>query len=361
MPPENRTVWFEALATYASTFVVLSLAWLLRSVLGLEEAELLVGFVMFQAAHFINDPHFSVTYLLFYRDARERLFGRAFGTAQRARYALAGVLVPCGLVTWAAAALLMRSAQALGNLAQLMLLLVGFHYAKQGFGMLTVLSARRGVRFSARERSLLLVHCYAAWAYAWAQPARTGRKVEEKGVVYWAPPHPEWLEHLTLAALVVSSLALAASLFAKWRSERRLPTSPLMGFLVTIWLWTIYTSLDPLLRYVIPALHSLQYLYFVWLLRRNEAREQEGPPVFGPPVATRLWALALSALVLGWVLFRGAPELLDTSLTGIASASMGETPFFAALFVVVNIHHYFMDAVIWRRENPELRLLYADP
>jgi hypothetical protein len=58
------------------------------------------------------------------------------------------------------------------------------------------------------------------------------------------------------------------------------------------------------------------------------------------------------------VLFRGAPSLLDTSVaSGWRTESLGETPFFAAFFLVVNLHHYFMDYVIWRRENPETRYL----
>ena len=28
------------------------------------------------------------------------------------------------------------------------------------------------------------------------------------------------------------------------------------------------------------------------------------------------------------------------------------TPYFAAIYVVVNLHHYLMDMVLWRRENP---------
>jgi hypothetical protein len=36
---------------------------------------------------------------------------------------------------------------------------------------------------------------------------------------------------------------------------------------------------------------------------------------------------------------------------------VGPTPFFAAIFVIVNIHHYLMDHVIWRRDNPETRYL----
>ena len=38
---------------------------------------------------------------------------------------------------------------------------------------------------------------------------------------------------------------------------------------------------------------------------------------------------------------------------------MGPTPYFAALYAVVNIHHFFMDTVIWRRENPRTRYLVA--
>jgi hypothetical protein len=161
----------------------------------------------------------------------------------------------------------------------------------------------------------------------------------------------------------MSALALLWVLGKRWLSERRLPPlSPLVGFLITIWLWTVYSSLDPLMMYVIPALHSIQYLYVVWLLKRNEAREAEGPPLFGKPTGLRLGILAASAIGLGWILFRGAPELLDgalvmTSAPGEAQADLGATPYFAAIYVFVNIHHYFMDYVIWRRENPDTRHL----
>src|SRR5262249_42314823 len=149
----------ELLAVGGVTFFLFPLAWLLRRTLGLDEAELAVGFTMFQLAHVLNDPHFSVTYLLFYRDARSR--ARTGDAAQRVRVLVAGVVVPVVLVVWAAVAIATRSAQSLGWLVQLMFLTVGWHYAKQGFGVLTVLSARRGVRFSQLERRVILAHCYA--------------------------------------------------------------------------------------------------------------------------------------------------------------------------------------------------------
>lgn len=362
--PDSRGSRFvEFMLVGGATLVLFPLAWLVRKSVGLDEAELAVGFLTFYGAYIINDPHFAVTYLLFYKDIRKRASSSEFPLSQRIRYLLAGLVVPATLTVWAIGAIALHSAQTLGWMIQLMFLLVGWHYVKQGFGVLTVLSARRGVRASPRERAAILFHCYAGWAYAWASPAIAAGEFEEKGVVYGAPAYPRWLELTTGVVLGLSTVALIGVLLAEWRRQRRrLPFAPLGGLLVTVWSWTIYSGIDPLMRYLIPALHSIQYLYFVWLMKRNEAREGEGPPSFGRPVAVRLGFLAVSAFALGWLLFRGAPGYLDGIFVarpsrGGATDALGETPFFAAFFVVVNIHHYFMDNAIWRRDNPDTRYL----
>lgn len=362
-PSAFRVHLIEFLLVGGATLVLFPLAWLFRRSVGLDSSEIAVDFWAFHAALVINNPHFAVTYLLFYKDVRNRALGRVFTPMQRVRYVVAGLLVPLALLAWAGGAIATGSARAMGFMIQLMFFLVGWHYVKQGFGILTVLSARRGFLFNALERKAVLLHCFAGWAYAWASPADPGRELQEKGVIYTSLAHPPGLEQVTRVAFLLSALALIGVLVRRWRSEGRLPPLvPLTGFLVTIWLWTVYSSLDPLMVYVIPALHSIQYLYMVWLLKRNEAREAEGPPHFGRPTALRLGILAASAIGLGWVLFRGAPAFLDGTLVPSlgaeeATAGLGETPYFAALYVFVNIHHYFMDYVIWRRENPDTRYL----
>ncbi|HVH41237.1 MAG TPA: hypothetical protein VM925_02805 [Labilithrix sp.] len=362
-----RASFVEFMLVGGATLVLFPLAWFVRSLVGLDDSELAIGFLTFYGAYVINDPHFSVTYLLFYEDVRRRAFSAEVSRAQRVRYVIAGFFVPVALVSWAAGALAFHSAQALGWMIQLMFLLVGWHYAKQGFGVLTVLSARRGVRVNDRERKVVLFHCYAGWAFAWANPATAAGEFEEKGVVYRALAHPRWLELTTGAVLALSTIALVGVIVDRWRREgRTLPLAPLSGLLITVWSWTIFSSIDPLVRYVIPALHSIQYLYFVWLMKRNEARDGEGPPAFGRPVAVRLGILALSALGLGLLLFHVAPTFLDTALVprprrGAPIDALGETPYFAAIFVFVNVHHYFMDHVIWRRDNPTTRYLGVTP
>jgi hypothetical protein len=346
--------------TGGGSLLLLPVCWVLERTLGLDDAELAVGFVTFHAAHVINDPHFAVTYLLFYRNVRQRVLSSEFSGAQRVRYALAAFVVPLALASWAASALLGQSARSLGWMTQLMFLLVGWHYVKQGFGVVTVLSARHGVSYGAAERRALLAHAFAGWAHAWSSPFDPGRTVEEKGLIYTTLAHPAWLEPATRAVFFLSAAPAALLLLLKWRRDGALRLSPLLGFLASVWLWTVYSGIDPLFMYLIPALHSLQYLYFVWLMKRNQARAHEGPPSFGRPVAVVLGSLAASAVLLGLALFHVLPAALDGALVDARSArvsELGATPYFAAIFTFVNLHHYFMDAVLWRRDNPETRYL----
>lgn len=344
------------------TLVLYPLSWFVRQLVPLDEAELAVGFTAFWAAHVINDPHFAVTYLLFYEDAKGRALGDAFPRALRWRWWLAGVIAPVALLAFGIGAVLTESNQALGAMVQLMFLLVGWHYGKQGFGVMSVLAARRGVRFSPNERRVLLAHVYVGWLFSWANPHDPGGLRVQKGVFYDALAHPVWLETVLLVALVASCLALVVTLARKVRREGFVVLgTPLVAFLVSLWAWLIFSGIDPLVRYVTPALHALQYLWFVRLLKTNESRERERA-LLGS-AATRVRMLAFGALLLGVFLFDLLPMSLDAFVVpteGWENRALGATPWLAMTFVFVNVHHYAMDAVIWRRDNPATRHLVVD-
>lgn len=353
----------EFLAVGGATLLLLPLGWGLQRWVGLDTAEFVASFVGFHLAFVINDPHFSATYLLFYRGFWRKLSGPEFPPAQRFRYWVAGIAVPAGLLAWAAVALTMASPESLGVMIQLMFLLVGWHYVKQGFGVLVVLSARRGVSLTLLERRVVLAHCLAGWFYAACSPAQESHLQEEKGVIYTAWPHPPALEAATALMFWLSAVALGAVLV--WRLRRgapMIPLAPLAGLLSAVWLWTVFSSVDSVLWYLIPALHSVQYLYFVGLLQRGEARSRSGPPSF-ESIGWRLGVFTASSLALGWLLFRGAPDALDgmfaAATVGDPSRSgLGPTPYLASLATIVNVHHYVMDSVIWRRDNRETTFLF---
>lgn len=363
--PRRLAGALEFLVVGGGTLLLLPICWLCRTLLGLDAGELLMGALAFHAASIINDPHFSVTYLLFYDRAQQRALGDVYPPRQRLRYWFAGVVVPLALVGWAVVAIATHSARSLGSMIQLMFVLVGWHYVKQGFGVLSVLSVRRGFRWSASARRWMLLHCLAGWAYAWASPFDPGTKSVVNGVFYVTLPHPPGLERVTQILFFASAALAAAAVAREWRAQQRMPPlGALAGLLISVWLWTVYTRLDPLLAFWIPALHSLQYLYFVGLSRRNAARAAAGPPTFKGNVGRTLAVLAASAVGLGWLLLRGVPAWLDAALvlppsSDRAMAAMGPTPYLAAFTAVVNIHHYFMDSVIWRREHDEIRHLFS--
>jgi hypothetical protein len=350
----------EFLVVGGATLFLLPLSWLLQSVLGLDASEYAVGFLAFHAAFLLNDPHFAVTYLLFYKDVKRRAFGNVFARGQKLRYWVAGFVVPAVLAGWGIAGLALAASEVIGWMTQLMFFLVGWHYVKQGFGVLTVLSARQGVLFSTLERRVIVGHCLAGWVCAWATPPKPSQAVVEKGIVYTSMPHPETLAGLSSVVFALSAALVGWVLVRKWRSEQRVPPlAGLAGLFVSVWMWSVFSSIDPLMIYIIPGLHSLQYLYFVGLLTRNEARTQAGPPLF-VPVSRRLTLLALGAVALGWLLFRGAPDFLDsTFVMNDPAGVLGSTPYLAVLFIFVNVHHYFMDFVIWRRDNPDIRHLFT--
>src|SRR5690606_7736510 len=103
-PVRARSV-FEFLVTGGATLLLLPLAYWYRESAGLEHSQYIVSMVAFYAAYVINDPHFAVSYMLFYRNVGARLRGEEFQGAQRIRYLVAGFIVPLVLIGWIALAL----------------------------------------------------------------------------------------------------------------------------------------------------------------------------------------------------------------------------------------------------------------
>ena len=360
-PPGFTRSFLEFLIVGGATLLLFPLSWLYQQKSGLQASEYIVSWTFFYAAYVINDPHFSVTYLLFYRDAHKKVVDPTVSVAQKIRYTVAGWVVPLALGGWAAWALIAESAPLLGLMIQAMYLAVGWHYVKQGFGVLAVLSARRGAHFSNLERWVILVHCFAGWAYGWAWPAHEAFPTMEDGVVYMRFGVPVLAATLSRVAFWLSAMGLVGVLTRKVYVEKKLPPlAPLGGLLISIWLWTAFAHLDPLIAYAIPALHSIQYLYFVWILKKNEVRDTPGPRFLKGSVPLRLLIFTGSTLGLGWLFFHGAPELFDSNFKA-TSANLGPTPYLAAFSTFVNIHHYFMDHVIWRKEHSATRYLFGLP
>jgi hypothetical protein len=150
---------------------------------------------------------------------------------------------------------------------------------------------------------------------------------------------------------VLLSIRLCRRHFAE---QRKLPIVGLSAYLISIYFWLI-GRLDPALLLLIPMFHSLQYLAIVARLERNRSSGSTKPWL-------RVLAFYLSCVVVGYFGFWLLPEWLNGFSVFQADALSVAAVSTFSIWVFINIHHYFIDNVIWRKENPETaRWLFAAP
>ena len=311
-------------------------------------------------AFVLTYPHVAHSYQLFYRGFARKAFGAASPLARR--YRLAGVAAPAAMVAFFGFVLFTGDLALLGIAGNVTLLASGWHYAKQGFGILMLDAARKGVRFSAGERRRLLWNTHLVWLAFWLLINDTLAPQELWGITYYLIDVPEAVRSAMLGLVAVSALVVGCDVLRKWWAEGGLPFNGLVAYAATVYAWVLIGRFDPVLLLVVPLFHAVQYLSVVWRYRLNveEARLRARPQSAhrGSAPSRRAWlGLARFAVVgalLGAAGFWGAPAAVD-HLASYDRALFGATLFFFIGWTFVGIHHAVMDNVIWRRENPEAR------
>jgi hypothetical protein len=323
-----------------------------------------VAVVMMALANIINHPHFAHSYQIFYRDFDEKAFGRHYDPLLRLRYLFAGLAVPLALVAYFVAVVLLQDLRALGFAVNVMLFLVGWHYVKQGYGMLIVCSVLKRQFFDDTEKKILLMNAYTVWIADWLMANWVVRQGNMWGLAYYTFDLPQPLVLLALAVGSGSTAAMLWMLARKWWSaERRLPLNGVVAYLVTLYAW-LMLNVDPLFLLIIPACHSLQYLLVVWRYQLNAERARAthakgGVSGLAGRAGLRFVRFLVIGLLLGYLGFWGLPKLLAAVLP-VDETVFGPTLFVFICWIFINVHHYFLDNVMWRRGNPDTgRYLFA--
>ncbi|WP_292513234.1 hypothetical protein [Methylobacterium sp.] len=118
-------------------------------------------------ANAINHPHFAHSYQIFHRDFRRKISGPDYPRVLRLRFIAVGIAAPIVLVLFFPACVMSGDPRILGLAGNLMAFVVGWHYVKQGYGMLMVDAALKRRFFSASEKKILLVNSYTGWLFSW--------------------------------------------------------------------------------------------------------------------------------------------------------------------------------------------------
>jgi len=352
------------LAGGGSVLVLAPLFWLLGDVASAHPTAVTISVAL---SFVLNYPHFAHSYQLLYDGIGKRINGPDTTQKVRLKYIWAGFVAPLLIFGLLMAAYFGGSIQMLGYVANAYFFSAGWHYVKQGYGVITVLSAVRRIYYSDLEKKLLLLNGYTVWIYSWMAFNVELRQGTLFGVKYFTLEIPSVAVTVGWWGVIATSLALAAAIGHRV-FVRRQPVSwnGIVGYVSSLYLWVIAFFANPIFTLFVPAFHSLQYLLFVWRYQINKAASEAaaGPDgsSHGPMQAStrRVARFVVVGIVLGFVGFVGLPLVFQLSLAPDA-AVWGPSVFMFIFAAGINLHHYFIDNVIWRRDNEDVRRFLFAP
>lgn len=320
------------------------------------EFVVLAALIMMWLANFVNHPHFAHSYQIFYGSWPEVLSQR-MEKSLRHRWWLAGVMAPLALFVmllvgayrwFQGDGLIMAWAiTAMGAL-------VGWHYVKQGFGMAMVDAALKKKYWTPAARKALLLNAYVCWAVAWCLFNVSGAGQSLWGVLGVRFTVPFEVLYLAMACGVVSTCWCSIQIYRCLSAHKRhvedwsaLPVAGVVAYFVSLYCWTVFSAVNPAFIYFIPFFHSLQYLAVVYRYKSNEIKSEGG--------RSSLSRFAVHGLILGALGFWLVPAGLDYFRSGELPKLVGYTSvLLAAFWLFINVHHYFIDNVLWRQGNPKV-------
>ena len=354
----NPWIDFLGLGGGSMIFLTLILAFYPKDTL----ARAILAATMLFLAHFVNHPHFAHSYQLFYSDFVKKSFSSI--SPIRHRYRFAGIMVPAALATFFACTLAIGSAPLLGLAANVMFFTVGWHYAKQGYGILMLDSVQKNLPFNTKDKRNLLWNTHLMWPTCWLMTNDALGAYDYWGLTYYLFDTPDTILGVMFTLSTISTIVVVRDLVLKWRAEKTLPVNGLVAYFSSIYVWLLLVRFDQVLLLTVPFFHSLQYLCVVWRYQINVEADKlrkyhltgdrkNGPGWVRSTVAGLVRFIFIGGLI-GAAGFWIIPYIMDF-VTAYDRTIFGATLFFFIGWTFINIHHYFIDAVIWRHENAETR------
>jgi hypothetical protein len=229
-----------------------------------------------------------------------------------------------------------------------MIFTVGWHYTKQVFGCMMVYAYFDRYRFSPRQRTITKYALLSIWWLNFAQGNVAGAQSNFSQFKYYSFDLPDILVPITSLIVAAGVLLVAYDVFWKNYKERgELPSVNMVVPFLALYVWWLPITRQYEFYFLLtPFFHSLQYLAFVYKMEDTRLRGVNNPEVRGT-------ILAFGIVLAGWLAFEFVPNEIDTALGTFNAWQMFF--FFTAAMLFINIHHYFIDNVLWRFRDPEIQ------
>lgn len=271
---------------------------------------------------------------------------RSSSHALKVRYIFAGLIIPIILLSYLSYAIYSKNLHLLGLAGNAMAFFVGWHYVKQGFGILIIDSVSKKAFFTETEKNKLKVNSYTCWLFFWLLANQKLSQLSIWNVEYYTFNTPTILTNLFAALLIITTIQTIMVLYTKFKNNLNcFPLSGVMAYILSCYIW-IGIKFNPLLFIFVPAMHSLQYIYIVLKVEGNRCKS------LFKEHKLRLTLFVFLGFGIGYYGFWVIPNMLEEGIELDDNVFKSGT-FLFATWVFINIHHYFIDNVIWKKDNPE--------
>jgi uncharacterized integral membrane protein len=225
---------------------------------------------------------------------------------------------------------------------------VGWHYTKQAFGCMMVYASFDGYSLTPVQRNLLKWNLLSVWWLNFTYGNLHEMQLTFSDYKYYTLDLPDVLFPLAACTVVGGCLFVLYSVFYRnYVLRRQVPSLNLLAPFLAMYVWWMpFTRQQEFYLLLTPLFHSLQYLAVVYKLEDTRLRETSHYEV-------RATVLTLAIIVAGWLSFEFLPNTVDNWLGTFSAWHLFF--FFTAAMLFINIHHYFIDNVIWRFKDPVVR------
>jgi hypothetical protein len=208
-----------------------------------------------------------------------------------------------------------------------------YHYSRQAYGLSVMYAYRSGSALETADKRWILWACLIPFFWTLIHPDGGMALLLPRGFYTGFPMRTALMQTLTVLSLVAP-----VALFL-WLRTRRGLVLPMISVAVivsnAIW-WTLFNYFNAFVWATV--FHGLQYLAIVSVFHIRD-QERRASNVHGWFFHTATFYV--TCLILGWVLFFRWPQTYWLFGFGIVQSGLLVT-------AIINIHHFVVDAFIWR-------------
>lgn len=235
---------------------------------------------------------------------------------------------------------------------RIMYVTVGWHYSKQIFGCMMVYGKYCTYEFSNKQRSLIKLSLFSIAFYNFFYMS-TPLSSEPFTSYFFNIPIASlgfsniFINIFQYSVITLSLLVVYFVFYKNYQATKKLPPLNVLIPYIAFHIWWF-----PIIRQnefyflTIPFFHSLQYLPFAYRLEVKRGLKTNKDNVV---ISFKIIML----IVVGILAFETVPHFLDMELNSYGSFSSW---FFMISFAVfLNVHHFFIDSVIWKFNHQDVR------